>query len=330
MSMNIPMTRILRGVAFTPLLGLGGLAVACGGGGDSAAGERLTGTVLIDGSSTVFPIAEAMAEEFGIAHEGRVRAPVGSSGTGGGFKKFCAGETDISNASRPISEEEKALCRENGIEPIELPVAWDGLTVVKNPANDWAACMTVEELRRVWQPGSTITRWSEVRDGWPDTEIKLYGADTDSGTFDYFTEAIMGEGGASRDDYTASADDNVLVVGVAGDESSLGYFGFAYYIENTDRLDAVEIDGGAGCVAPTRVTIEDGSYTPLSRPMFIYAKAESLERPVVAEFLRFWMENSAALVPEVGYVPLSEAEYADNLATLEAALAPGDAAEPAE
>ncbi len=333
--MTIPTVRIVRASALGALLVLGGLAAACGGdaGDDSAAGEQLSGTVLIDGSSTVFPIAEAMAEEFGIAHEGRIRAPVGSSGTGGGFKKFCAGETDISNASRPISEEEAELCRENGIEPLELPIAWDGLTVVKNPANDWAVCMTVEELRRVWQPGSTITRWSEVRDGWPDAEIKLYGADTDSGTFDYFTEAIMGEGGASRDDYTASADDNVLVVGVAGDEASLGYFGFAYYVENTERLDAVEIDGGAGCVAPTRETIENGSYTPLSRPMFIYAKAESMERPVVEAFLRFWMENSAALVPEVGYVPLSESEYAENLTRIEDALAsdasPGGAPGPA-
>ena len=330
--MTIPTTLTLRGSVFGALLVLGGLAAACGGnaGDDAAAGEQLSGTVLLDGSSTVFPIAEAMAEEFGIAHEGRVRAPVGSSGTGGGFKKFCAGETDISNASRPISEEEAELCRENGIDPLELPIAWDGLTVVRNPANDWATCMTVEELRRVWQPGSTITRWSEVRDGWPDTEIKLYGADTDSGTFDYFTEAIMGESGSSRDDYTASADDNVLVVGVAGDDASLGYFGFAYYLENTERLEAVEIDGGAGCVAPTRETIEDGSYTPLSRPMFIYAKAESMERPVVAEFLRFWMESSAALVPEVGYVPLSDAEYTENLATLETALAAGQTTETAE
>ena len=326
MIMSAKPTRNLRGPTLAAVLALGALTVACGGdaGRDSAAGERLSGTVLIDGSSTVFPIAEAMAEEFGIAHEGRVRAPVGSSGTGGGFKKFCVGETDISNASRPISEDEAELCRENGIEPLELPIAWDGLTVVKNPANDWATCMTVEELRRVWQPGSTITRWNEVRDRWPGRQIKLYGADTDSGTFDYFTEAIMGESGSSRDDYTASADDNVLVVGVAGDEASLGYFGFAYYIEHTGRLVAVEIDGGAGCVEPTRETIEDGSYTPLSRPMYIYAKAESMERPVVAAFLRFWMENSAALVPEVGYVPLSDEEYAQNLSRLEA-LASGAA-----
>lgn len=311
-------------------LAFAGLVIACGDAGGGADGNgasdttELGGTVLIDGSSTVFPIAEAMAEEFGIEHEGRVRAPVGSSGTGGGFKKFCAGETAISNASRPITEDEEALCRENGIEPIEMTIAWDGLTVVKNPANDWAGCMTVEELRRIWQPGSTIERWSQVRDGWPDDEIVLYGADTDSGTFDYFTEAIMGEGGASRDDYTASADDNVLVVGVAGDEASLGYFGFAYFDENRERLDAVEIDNGDGCVAPTMETIEDGSYAPLSRPMFIYTKPAAIQRPEVAAFLRFWMENSAALVPEVGYVPLSAEEYQANLSTI-AELAAGGA-----
>lgn len=323
--------KFTRSTALGAALFFAGLASACGdaGGGangdGAAGGVGLSGTVLIDGSSTVFPIAEAMAEEFGLAQEGEVRVPVGTSGTGGGFKKFCAGETAISNASRPITEEEEALCRENGIEPIEMMIAWDGLTVVKNPANDWATCMTVDELRRIWQPGSTIERWSQVRDGWPDEEIVLYGADTDSGTFDYFTEVIMGEGGASRDDYTASADDNVLVVGVAGDEGSLGYFGFAYFDENRDRLDAVEIDNGDGCVAPTMETIEDGSYAPLSRPMFIYTKPAAIQRPEVAAFLRFWMENSATLVPEVGYVPLSAEEYQANLSTI-AELAAGGAA----
>ena len=315
--MKILTWRPTRAAAVIAALALGGLTVACGGsdGGD-AAGGGLSGTVLLDGSSTVFPIAEAMAEEFSLAQEGDVRVPVGTSGTGGGFKKFCAGETAISNASRPISEDEEALCRENGIEPIEMTIAWDGLTVVKNPANDWATCMTVEELRRTWQPGSTIERWSQVRDGWPDREIVLYGADTDSGTFDYFTEAIMGEGGASRSDYTASADDNVLVQGVAGDEASLGYFGFAYFDENRDRIDAVEIDNGNGCIGPTMETIENGSYAPLSRPMFIYTKPAAIQRPEVAAFLRFWMENSAALVPEVGYVPLSAEEYQANLSTI--------------
>ncbi len=319
-----------RSAALVAAFAFASLTLACddagnGSDGDATDGAELGGTVLVDGSSTVFPIAEAMAEEFSLAKEGNVRVPVGTSGTGGGFKKFCAGETAVSNASRSITEGELTLCRENGIEPIEMMVAWDGLTVVKNPANDWATCMTVEELRRTWQPGSTIERWSQVRDGWPDREIVLYGADTDSGTFDYFTEAIMGEGGASRSDYTASADDNVLVQGVAGDETSLGYFGFAYYDENRDRIDAVEIDDGQGCVAPTMETIEDGSYAPLSRPMFVYTKPEAIQRPEVAAFLRFWMENSAVLVPEVGYVPLSAEEYQANLSTI-AELAAGGTA----
>ncbi|MBK5098654.1 MAG: PstS family phosphate ABC transporter substrate-binding protein, partial [Gemmatimonadetes bacterium] len=259
----------VTGAAMVLLLPL----AACGGGGDvSEDTYELTGMVTIDGSSTVFPISEAMAEEFQIANSG-VRVTVGISGTGGGFKKFCGGETDISDASRPIKSSEIELCRENGIEAIEIPVAWDGLTVVRNPANDWAACMTVDELKRVWQPGSSITRWNQVRPEWPDEEIKLYGPDTDSGTFDYFTEAIVGEEDASRDDYTASADDNVLVVGVEGDRGSLGYFGFAYYEESSDKLGAVAIDNGSGCVLPGRETIETGTYAPLSRPMFIYTKA---------------------------------------------------------
>ncbi|MDT8435856.1 MAG: PstS family phosphate ABC transporter substrate-binding protein [Gemmatimonadota bacterium] len=280
---------------------------ACGGGGDAASGG-LTGMVTIDGSSTVFPISEAMAEEFQIANPG-VRVTVGISGTGGGFKKFCAGETDFSDASRSIKESEQELCAENGIEPIEIPVAWDGLTVVRHPANDWATCMTVDELKRLWQPGSSITRWNEIRPEWPDLEIELYGPDTDSGTFDYFTEAIVGEEDASRPDYTASADDNVLVVGVEGDRGSLGYFGFAYYEESADKLGAVAVDNGDGCVLPARETIETGSYAPLSRPMFIYAKRASLERPEVRAFLEFYLENAGVLVPEVGYVPLSAERY---------------------
>jgi len=292
---------------------------ACGGAdaGDTAAGgDALSGMGTLDVSSTVFPISEAMAEEFQIAQGGAVRVTVGISGTGGGFKKFCGGETDISDASRPIKGSELELCRENGIEPIEIAVAWDGLTVVRNPANDWASCMTVDELKRIWQPGSTITNWSQVRDGWPDQEIILYGPDTDSGTFDYFTEAIVGEGGASRDDYTASADDNVLVVGVTGDAPSLGYFGFAYYEESSDRLASVAVDNGNGCIAPSRETIEDGSYAPLSRPMFIYAKEQSLRRPEVAAFVKFYLENAPTLVPEVGYVPLGGTAYSDALASL--------------
>ena len=283
---------------------------ACGG-GDSADGSGLAGTVTMDGSSTVFPISQAMAEEFQIAQRNDVRVTVGVSGTGGGFQKFCNGEVDISNASRPIKETEIEACAANGIEPIELRVAWDGLTVVVNPENDWATCMTVDELRRLWQPGSTIESWSGIRDGWPDEEVELYGPDTDSGTFDYFTEAIVGEEDASRSDYTASADDNVLVRGGSGDEGALGYFGFAYYEENQDLLASVEIDGGNGCVAPSRETIEDGSYIPLSRPMFIYVRRDALERDEVSAFVDFFLSNAQALIPETGYVPLSDEAYAE-------------------
>ncbi len=290
---------------------------ACGGGETEGEVGGLTGMVTIDGSSTVFPISEAMAEEFQIANRG-VRVTVGISGTGGGFKKFCSGETDISDASRPIKQSEVELCRENGIDPMEIPVAWDGLTVVRNPANDWATCMTVDELKRVWQPGSSITRWSQVRSGWPEEEIKLYGPDTDSGTFDYFTKAIVGEEDASRDDYTASADDNVLVVGVAGDRGSLGYFGYAYYEESSDVLGAVAVDNGNGCVLPDRETIENGTYAPLSRPMFIYTKAQALAKPQVRAFLQFYLDNAPTLVAEVGYVPLADQSYAKLLGTLRA------------
>ncbi len=286
-------------------------AVGGCGGGEGASSETggLSGLVALDGSSTVFPISQAMAEEFQIARRNAVRVTVGVSGTGGGFQKFCNGEVDISNASRPIKESEIAECEANGVEPIELNVAWDGLTVVVNPSNDWATCMTVDELKRLWQPGSTIGRWREIRRDWPDLPVILYGPDTDSGTFDYFTEAVVGEEDASRADYTASADDNVLVLGVSGDRGALGYFGYAYYEENRDKLRAVRIDGGAGCVGPSRETIENGTYTPLSRPMYIYVRRDALARPEVAAFIDFYLDNAEALIPETGYVPLSPADY---------------------
>jgi phosphate transport system substrate-binding protein len=298
------------------LIALAPVAVlACGGGEGAGEEAGLTGSVAVDGSSTVYPITEAVAEEFQIANPG-VRVTVGISGTGGGFKKFCAGETDISDASRPIKESELEACRAAGIEPIEIPVAWDGLTVVANLENDWAECMTVDELRRLWQPGSTVQRWNQIRADWPDEEVVLYGPDTDSGTFDYFTEAIVGEEDASRSDYTASADDNVLVVGVEGDGGALGYFGFAYFDENQDKLRAIAVDGGEGCVAPTMATIESGEYQPLSRPMFIYVRQDALERPELAAFVRFYLDNAAVLTPEVGYVPLAAERYAESLAQI--------------
>jgi phosphate transport system substrate-binding protein len=308
--------KLIRGLlVLAPLA----LLASCGSADEGGEGAGLSGMVAIDGSSTVFPISEAMAEEFQIANPG-VRVTVGISGTGGGFKKFCAGETDISDASRPIKPTEVDLCAANGIDPIEIRVAWDGLTVVRNPVNDWATCMTVDELARLWQPGSTVERWSQIRPEWPDEEIVLYGPDTDSGTFDYFTEAIVGEEDASRDDYTASADDNVLVVGVEGDEGSLGYFGFAYYEESSDRLAAVAVDNGSGCVAPSRETIENGTYAPLSRPMFIYVKPDAMAKPQVRAFVEFYLSNATTLVPEVGYVPLASESYEESLGSLPGAM----------
>lgn len=291
------------------------LLAACGGGeqqtGQPAEGtEQLSGSILIDGSSTVFPLSEAVAEEFQAQYP-NVRVSVGISGTGGGFKKFCNGETDISDASRPIKQSEMDACAEKGIEFIELPVAFDGLTVVVNPQNDWATCMTVDELKKIWEPAAqgTITRWNQVRPEWPDAPLSLYGAGTDSGTFDYFTEAIVGEEGASRGDYTASEDDNVLVQGVSNDQYALGYFGFAYYVENQDKLKAVAIDGGNGCVLPSKETINNGTYQPLSRPIFIYVRKDALDRPEVEAFVNFYLENAGTLAAEVGYVALPDRAY---------------------
>ncbi len=288
-------------------------ALACGGGEEGSSEGGLTGQVQIDGSSTVFPVSEAIAEEFQIAHPD-VRVTVGISGTGGGFKRFCAGEIDIADASRPMKESEAARCAENGIEFVELPVAWDGLSVMVNPANDFVECLTVDELRRIWEPGSTVRTWRDVRPEWPAEEIALYGPGTDSGTFDYFTETVVGEPGASRPDYQASEDDNVLVQGIAGDRYALGYFGYAYYAENADRLKLVAIDGGAGCVWPSEETIADGTYTPLSRPLYIYVSRRALERPEVAAFVDFYLQHAPELVPPTGYLPLSAEEYAEGLA----------------
>ena len=293
---------------------LAGAIGACGG-GESGDAAGLSGFVRIDGSSTVFPITEAAAEEFQIAHP-NTRVTVGISGTGGGFKTFCAGETDISDASRPIKDSEREMCAEVGIEPIEIRVAFDGLAVMVNPSNDFAACMTVDELKRVWEPGSTVSRWSQVRDGWPHEEMELYGPGTDSGTFDYFTEVIVGEEDASRPDFTASEDDNVLVQGIAGDPYSLGYFGYAYYAENTDKLKLVAVDGGAGCVEPTAATVESGEYAPLSRPLYIYVSKSALEKAQVKAFVRYYLEQARLLVPQVGYVPLRDQQYQASLAEI--------------
>lgn len=282
---------------------------------EAAGGEAasdLSGSVVIDGSSTVFPVSEAMAEEFMAANSG-VRVTVGTSGTGGGFEKFCAGETQISNASRPIKQEELDACAAAGIEVIEIPVATDALTVVVNPENDWVECMTIEQLSTIWKPEAqgTITNWNQVSPDFPDAPLALYGPGTDSGTFDYFTDTVNGEEGASRGDFTASEDDNVIVQGVVGDPNALGYFGYAYYVENQDTLKAVEIDGGEGCVAPNEEDVLNGTYAPLSRPLFIYASKQAVdERPEVKGFVDFYLDPAnSGLVEETGYVPLSEEGY---------------------
>jgi phosphate transport system substrate-binding protein len=254
-------------------------------------------------------LTEAVAEEFTTVAP-KVRVTVGISGTGGGFQKFLNQETDIANASRPIKPVEAERAAADGIDFIELPVTFDGLSVIVNPENDWADHLTVSELRKIWQPQSTVHTWRDVRPDWPDEEIRLYGPGTDSGTFDYFTETINGKSGASRSDYTASEDDNVLVQGIAGDRYALGYFGFAYYVENQDKLKVVPIDGGAGAVTPSRDTINDGSYAPLSRPLFIYINANALDRPEVAGFVEFYLDNAGVLASEVGYIELPDAIFA--------------------
>ncbi|HFD16774.1 MAG TPA: PstS family phosphate ABC transporter substrate-binding protein, partial [Rhodospirillales bacterium] len=250
-------------------------------------------TVRIDGSSTVYPITEAVAEEFQIEHRGTYRVTVGISGTGGGFKKFCRGDIDIADASRPIKASEREACAANGIAYIELPVALDALAVVVNPANDWISCTTIEQLRTIWEPAAQekILRWNQVDPAWPDRPLRLFGPGTDSGTYDYFTEAVIGEEGASRGDYTASEDDNVLVQGVANDEGALGFFGFAYYVENRDKLKAVAIRNPetGECVEPSIENAKSGLYQPLSRPLFVYVNAEALDRPAVAAFMDMYL-----------------------------------------
>ena len=276
------------------------ILVACGAGDSN--------TIEIDGSSTVFPITQAVAEEFRKEHP-HVQIPIGISGTGGGFRRFTTGETAISNASREIKDAEREQAAEHGVEFIEMAVAFDGLSVLVSTRNDFVDCLTTDEINKIWDRGSTVDNWSEVRDGFPDQTVRLYGPDTSSGTFDYFTKAINGQAQVSRADYTASADDNVLVQGIAGDKNSLGYFGYAYYKENEDKLKIVGVDNGNGCTSPTAETINSGSYAPLSRPLYLYINVEALQRPDVVAFLNFYLDNATELAQEVGYVGLSEAEY---------------------
>jgi len=276
--------------------------------------EKETELIAIDGSSTVFPITEAVAEEF----QGQYKAQVtiGISGSGGGFKKFCKSETVITNASRPIKPSEVELCEENGVEYIELPVAYDGIAVVAHKQADWIDYMTVEELRRLWSPEAQeeITRWNQIRPDWPDEEIHLFGAGVDSGTYDYFTQAIVGEEHSSRGDFTSSEDDNVLVQGIASDTQALGFFGLAYYVENMDKLKIIPIDdgnedNGSEPIAPSLETVADGTYQPLSRPLFIYVNTEAAERKAVQDFISFYLAEGGPLVMEVGYIPLPDRDY---------------------
>ncbi|MCK7594337.1 PstS family phosphate ABC transporter substrate-binding protein [Pseudomarimonas salicorniae] len=309
--------------AFRPLLALSITLALAACGQKPAEGEAAAPAaakpaevpiIEIDGSSTVYPITEAVAEEYQIAEQGKVRVTVGVSGTGGGFKKFCRGETTISNASRPILDAEIEACRTAGVQFIELPVAFDAVTVAVNPQNTWLEAVTVEELKKMWEPEAqgVVLKWNQVNPAWPDAEMKLFGAGADSGTFDYFTEAVVGKAKASRGDFTASEDDNVLVTGVASDPNALGFFGFAYYRENQDKLRAVPVKAtadGAG-VLPSMETVLDGTYTPMSRPIFIYVNAkDAAERPEVRAFVEFYLKESQALITEVGYIPLPDRAY---------------------
>jgi len=296
---------------------------ACGGQDqsttDGASGGATSGGVRVDGSSTVAPLTAAAKELFNATPEGQgVDVTVGQSGTGGGFKKFCAGETDISDASRPIKDEEAAACAEAGIEYAEIAVANDALTLIVNNENDWAKCLTVEELKTMWAPESEgkITNWNQINPSFPDVPLELFGAGTDSGTFDYFTDAINGEEGASRTDYTPSEDDNITVTGVEGTKGALGYLGFSYFEENADKVRAVEVDGGNGCVAPSLESASDGSYTPLSRPLFIYPSKSAMQRAEVAAFVEYYVNNDAEITKKALFVPLSAAQVEEAKAAL--------------
>ncbi|GGS92116.1 hypothetical protein GCM10010156_57950 [Planobispora rosea] len=313
------------------------LAAACGGdakpgssdstssaaatsGESQAAGGQLSGEIKVDGSSTVAPLTQAASELFG-EEQPQVKVPVATSGTGGGFEKFCAGETDISNASRPIKDEEKAACEAKGIKFTELTVATDALTVVVPKENDWATCLTTDQLKKMWEPAAEgkVKTWKDVDAKFPAEELKLYGPGTDSGTFDYFTDEINGEEGASRKDYSPSENDNDIVTGVSGAKGGLGYFGFTYFEENADKLKAVEIDSGSGCVAPSVEAAQGGKYTPLARPLFVYVSATAAKRPEVSAFLDYYAGNIGAIAKDAKFIPLNpeqEAKLKSDITTL--------------
>lgn len=298
---------------------ISGVALAIAAIGFVSAGSAVAQTVKVDGSSTVYPVTEAVAEDFQKSTKGKVKVTVGISGTGGGFKKFCRGETDVSNASRPILKSEMDDCRKAGIEYIEMPVAYDALTVVVNPKNNFLATISIEDLKKIWEPAAQgkINRWNQVNPAWPDAPIKLFGAGADSGTFDYFTEAVTGKSKSSRGDFTASEDDNVLVQGVSRDPNALGFFGYAYYYENRDKLKGLPVSWkGSKPVAPSMESVVNGTYQPLSRPIFIYVNAKAAQRPEVKQFVEFFNKHGEKLAREVKYVPLPSKAYQYNMDAL--------------
>ncbi len=327
------MTNTAKTITRIALL-LAALALLAGCGGDGRGGDETTGTtteatgtggsdlsgrIQADGSSTVGPFTTAAAERFQRENPD-VQVTVGVSGTGGGFERFCRGETDLSNASRPIKDEEEQICADAGVEHVEFQVANDALTVVVNAENDWVTCLTVDQLAKVWGPDSKAKSWKDIDPAFPDEKLSLFGPGTDSGTFDYFTDEINGEEGASRSDYSASEDDNNTVIGVSGEKGGLGYFGFSFYEENQDTLKAVEIDGGDGCVAPSVENAQTGTYKPLARPLYIYAKQESFERPEVEAFVRYLIENETEIAEASQFVPLTTEQIEKANADLEAAV----------
>jgi phosphate transport system substrate-binding protein len=280
------------------------LAAGCGDDNSGGGSSDLSGSIKIDGSSTVGPLTEAAAELFREENP-NVKVTVGISGTGGGFEKFCAKETDANDASRQIEPDEEAACKKEGVQYEEVQVANDGIAVIVNPQNDWAECLTTDELKKIWNKGSDVNNWNQVKSSYPDESMKLFGAGTDSGTFDYFTEQINGEEGNSRSDYSPSEDDNVTVQGVSGDKGNMGYFGLSYALQNEGKVKAIQIDDGDGCVEPTNETVQDGSYKPLSRPLFIYPSKQALQREEVREFVKFYLDNYQQIAEQAQFVPMT-------------------------
>ena len=307
-------------VAGLTLAGCGGDNKESGAEGGDGGGDKVSGAVVIDGSSTVEPLSSAAAELF-MEENPDANVTVGTSGTGGGFEKFCAGETDISDASRPIKQSEIDICKKNNIQYTELIVANDALSVVVNPENNWATCLTVEQLKKMWEPASTVNNWNQVDPAFPDEPLKLFGAGSDSGTFDYFTQAVNGEEGASRTDYNPTEDDNVTIQGVSAEKGALGYFGYSYLEENADKVKGVEINGGDGCVAPSAGTAQDGTYKPLARPLFIYVSDTGLKKPQVVKFAEYYVNNTTQIAETAKFIPLTDEQQKtakDELAALQA------------